>query len=365
MPCFRPNIMFIKRNFCTNEVLEQRFINSKSSKFPGYEHFDRQNLIFKELEDGSPIKSEYVRIPCRTECVGCIESYAREWAVRCMCEAEYSDDNWFITLTYDDYHLPLDPVVFTRTGEIFDPLNAESFRDDGSPYGTLCPAHMTKFIKDLRERLRSKIGHTGCRFYYAGEYGGSTFRPHYHGLFFNLPLDPAGFHVYKVTKNGDVLYTHDLIADVWSRGFHTVAAVTPETCAYTARYVQKKLHRTDYDSQYTDRGQLPEFSRMSRMPGLGQQYYLDHKDEIYKNDEIIFKGAKNKVSPIKPPHYFDGLYGIESEAEFLEIKERRKELSYYNTVNANRQTTLPEAERLKIQEQVKLNKFTVLKRDMV
>lgn len=367
MPCFRPNIMYLKKNFCTNEFLEKRFINSKSSDFPGYEHFDRQNLIFKELENGSPIKSEYIRVPCR-QCVGCVENYAREWAVRSMCEAEYYDENYFITLTYDDYHLPLDPVLWKRTGEVFDPFEAYDFREDGLPFGTLCPAHMEKFKKDLLSRLRDRYGHTGIRFYYSGEYGSSTFRPHYHGLFFNLPLDKfahEGFHVYKVTKNGDILYTHDLISEVWPRGFHTIAALTPETCAYTARYVQKKLYRSDYDGIYTLRGQVPEYSLMSRRPGLGKQYYLDHKDEIYKNDEIIFKGSKNKVAPIKPPHFFDNLYGIDSESEFLAIKDKRKELSFYNTQNANRLTTLPEADRLKIQEQTKLNTFTALLRDKV
>ena len=47
----------------------------------------------------------------------------------------------------------------------------------------------SQFIKRLRERIRVKYGHSDVRFFACGEYGGKTFRPHYHFLCygFNFP----------------------------------------------------------------------------------------------------------------------------------------------------------------------------------
>lgn len=358
MPCYSPDVIHLETNKLTGERKTVKFFSHLSKDFPGYEFFDHAN----EITDYSdlPISREFIKIPCR-KCAGCIESYSRDWAIRCMCEAEMYPDNWFITFTYDDVYLPRRPVVFKRTGEVFDPDQVYSDQ------GTLDPDDMTKFLK----RLRKKFSGTKIRYFYCGEYGSTTKRPHYHGLFFNLPLKVEDLEILKITSNGDVLYTSKVIEDLWSDpethnsyGFITIAPVNYQTCCYTARYVQKKLVRsTDYDDYYTENGQHPEFLRMSRMPGLGTEYFKLHGSDIYANDEMIFKGSKERVYPIKPPHFFDGLYGIENEEDLARIKARRSALAKLNNDLKNSQTTLSEAERLKIEERTKLKVFSALKRD--
>ena len=50
---------------------------------------------------------EMITLPCG-QCIGCRLEYSRQWAIRCMHEASMYDDNCFITLTYDNDHLPSD-----------------------------------------------------------------------------------------------------------------------------------------------------------------------------------------------------------------------------------------------------------------
>lgn len=58
-----------------------------------------------------------LKLPCNT-CIGCRLERARQWAMRCVDEASLYEDNSFITLTFDDEHLPsnrsLDVSIFQR-----------------------------------------------------------------------------------------------------------------------------------------------------------------------------------------------------------------------------------------------------------
>ena len=48
---------------------------------------------------------EPLTIPCR-QCTGCRQEYARQWAMRNIHEASLWLNNIFITLTYDNEHIP-------------------------------------------------------------------------------------------------------------------------------------------------------------------------------------------------------------------------------------------------------------------
>lgn len=81
----------------------------------------------------------YQLIPCN-HCIGCKLEYSRQWAIRCACETKMNPENkWFLTLTYDDEHLPTDYS-----------LNRKDF---------------TRFMDTLRHH------NTGIRFFGCGEYG--------------------------------------------------------------------------------------------------------------------------------------------------------------------------------------------------
>ena len=77
-----------------------------------------------------------VQLPCG-QCIGCRLERSRVWAVRCVHEASLHSDNCFITLTYDNSHLPSD--------------------------GSLHKDHFQKFMK----RLRKSVGKV--RFFHCDE----------------------------------------------------------------------------------------------------------------------------------------------------------------------------------------------------
>ena len=104
-----------------------------------------------------------------------------------------------------------------------------------------------------------------------------------------------------------------------------IAPVSWDTCAYTARYVVKKqVGKTA--SYYEEIGVDPEFSLMSRRPGLAREYFDEHYDDIYKTDQLIFSTEKGgRIG--KPPRYFDKCLESLDEDRYDMIKTIRKEVS--------------------------------------
>ena len=51
--------------------------------------------------------SRFIRCSCK-QCIGCRLENSRQWAVRAVHEARSSSSAYFVTCTFDDYHLPCD-----------------------------------------------------------------------------------------------------------------------------------------------------------------------------------------------------------------------------------------------------------------
>lgn len=255
-------------------------------------------------------KEWLTRIPCGS-CIGCRLDYSRDWANRITLEAKKykPDECWFITLTYNDENIPLKQTKNEKTGEI----------KQGC---TLQKEDVQKFFKRLRRHYEHHYKHTGIRFYVAGEYGETTNRPHYHACVFNMPIFTEN-KKYKINELGQTLWTNEEIEKIWGKGFVVIGKISWDTAAYTARYMLKKQKGPDAKWYYDSQAKNPEFTLMSRKPGIAKEYYDLNKDKIYKNDEIIIpKGDKSLK--IKPPKYYDKLYDIEYHNEMEEVKLNRK-----------------------------------------
>ncbi len=266
---------------------------------------------------GAPLVREFIQIPCG-QCIECRLAYSRDWATRMMLELPYHESSYFVTLTYSDDYVPVSYYPHPDTGEAMPAL-------------TLRKADVTGFLKRLRSRLEY-AGKPPIRFYYAGEYGDQTHRPHYHLIIFGLQLDDLKY--FKSTALGFKLYTSDLIAACWPFGHHSIGQVTFESCAYVARYVTKKW-TGDFKAFYDTFNIEPEFCNMSRKPGIARQYFDDHKDAIYRLDEL-FLSLSDGGRCLKPPRYYDRLFDIDHPDIMAEIKERRR--STAEAAEALRQT---------------------------
>lgn len=235
----------------------------------------------------NPIITDFIDIPCG-KCIGCLLDRSQQWATRCMLEAKYHEHNCFITLTYNDDHLP----------------NKRNYIDlDGvfseSPFRTLQKRDFQLFMK----RLRKEIDPVKIRYFACGEYGSKTYRPHYHAIIFGYDFPDKEY--LKENFRGEKYYISKQLEKCWSDingdkiGNVLVTDISYDTCAYVARYCLKK---TDNDlSLFYDYYNLDkEFTLMSRKPGIGRLFYDEFKNSIYNGDRIIL--IDNRGSKIvRPP----------------------------------------------------------------
>lgn len=258
------------------------------------------------------VNREFIQIPCG-HCMSCRLEYSRQWANRCMLELLYYKSAFFVTLTYNENHVPVDYTIDPETGE-------------AKPVMTLRKRDLQLFMKRLRKRFGDNIRFLGC-----GEYGSTTFRPHYHLVLFGLDLEDL-----KTDRQirGCTYYTSDSLERVWSVnigsnrvpvydniGFCLVSDVTWQTCAYVARYVTKKL-KGPAAQWYADMNMEPPFMLMSRNPGIAHQWYEDHPD--YHDYEYINVSTPDGGKKFRPPKYLDYLYDIDYPEESAILKEQKK-----------------------------------------
>lgn len=242
-----------------------------------------------------------LELPCG-QCQGCRLAKKREWAIRCMHEAQMhvypkghpsagSPRTCFITLTYDKEHLPEDQSVRVRDWQLF------------------------------AKRLRKACGK--FRFLACGEYGDENLRPHYHACIFGLDFSEDKE---LLKQDGEfVLYTSPRLARIWGKGFVTIGSLTFDSASYVAGYVMKKMTGFDADEHYVrvnadgDRWYVArEFATMSRRPGLGADWFHKFAGDCYPDDCVIAKGQEFPV-----PKYYDRLFERVEPAVVAELKELR------------------------------------------
>uniref|UniRef100_A0AAU8B5M2 Replication initiator protein n=1 Tax=Dulem virus 90 TaxID=3145801 RepID=A0AAU8B5M2_9VIRU len=205
------------------------------------------------------------RVPCG-QCINCRLNRAWDWSVRIMHEAKKHDESVFLTLTYDDDHLPEN--------------------------GSLVVSDLQKFFKRFRKAHKRKVRYFAC-----GEYGDKTFRPHYHVAFFNVGYGDFIPLPLKSGKEGLMCKCSE-----WPFGHVHVGDLTTDSANYVAGYILKK--QTGKNAHfYKDLGLVPPFCVMSRRPGIGYDYFMDHKDTFENNGFVVAKGVKRGL----PRYYKDFL----------------------------------------------------------
>lgn len=299
MPCYNP----MQVNF---SVIDGKKIIDFSSVTPIRNFIDGVPHFFPE---------SVMALPCGA-CIGCRLEHSRQWAMRIMHESEMHEHNCFLTLTYAPEHLPSDNSLHKK--------------------------HFVDFMKRLRIAV-SRGTHPafvsdGVRYYHCGEYGERFARPHYHACMFGLRLlDLEQF------KSGKFpLFTSKTLTDLWGFGYVVVGELTFESSAYVARYCTKKITGQKAPDHY--QGRQPEYSTMSRRPGIGATWYEKYKNDIYPDDFLVVRGHKCGV-----PRFYDKLLDRENPDLLLQLKQDRLLRARENPDNTY--------ERLKIREFCVSDKF--------
>lgn len=196
----------------------------------------------------NPINIQGTHVPCG-KCIECEQRRANEWAFRVMLEAK-NKDSFFLTLTYDDEHLPANKSVSKRVAQ--------------------------NFIKSLRQ----EAGIIGIKYIGCGEYGDFVYRtgrPHYHFCF--LGWKPEDLLQTNLFAKGYKRYTSKTISKIWKNGFHVIEDVNEKSARYICKYMQKFIFNIE-DEEVDSVAQSDD-------------YYLSKRD--YKR--IVFKIKYNVEEP--------------------------------------------------------------------
>lgn len=309
---------------------------------------------------GSDRGFPYQVIPCG-KCVGCRMEYSRQWANRCMLELEYHDSAYFVTLTYDDYHVRRSCYADPDTGEAQQSL-------------TLSKRDSQLFLK----RLRETFSEDRIRFFMCGEYGPTTWRPHMHFILFGLHLPDL---VLIGQRRGNNVYHSASLERVWSErvehkdlfgstfsssyeriGFVEVMDVSWQACSYVARYILKK-QKGPAARFYDDFGLTPPFTLMSRKPGIARQWYDDHPD-MYDFDYINIK-TEQGGKKFRPPKYFNDIFDVECPEESALFRENRKRMAEAAIKAKLERTDLSYLDYLAVEEDKLKRRITSLKREEI
>ena len=149
-------------------------------------------MILCELKCYDPKLINGYLVPCG-RCYACKLKKSNDWSIR--LRQEYLNNNGkalFVTLTYDDSCL--------------------NFSDNGL-YSVLSKRDVQLFHKRLRHKVAK------LNYFLVAEYGPTTFRPHYHAIYFGLDMS-----------------LYDYILSCWQKGFCTCSLVTDGRIAYVAKY---------------------------------------------------------------------------------------------------------------------------------
>lgn len=196
------------------------------------------------------------------QCMACRYNRRRVWMHRIMLEAAQHEHNAFVTLTYDDEHLPVS--------------------------GSLVPKDYVDWLK----RLRARVAPSTFRYFLVGEYGDVTERPHYHAALFGFRSCEFGESRYSRVRT-KCCYWCELVRESWGKGNVFLGTLEDDSAGYMAGYVTKKMTSKDDPRLH---GRHPEFGRMSLKPGIGYNALWDIADALLKYElDLVMEDVPNQL----------------------------------------------------------------------
>lgn len=198
-------------------------------------------------------------VPCG-KCEACVRQKQEDWFVRLKFQEKVSDFVWFVTLTYDDEHIPVR-------------------QENGFIFYDVCKKDVQNYHKRLRSHLSEKSAN--FKFYLCAEYGGKLHRPHYHALYFDI--HPSDLH---------------LIDDTWQNGYTMIEEVNDARIKYVTGYVIEKL--------FVPEGNAPVFNLISK--GLGASYIPIMKNWHNDDTSRFYAPLPGGVNACLPRYYKEKIY---------------------------------------------------------
>lgn len=295
----------------------------------------------------------FLLVPCG-KCKLCSYAKLSDLSARCALETYTSKCKpLFVTLTYDNDHLPEDGSVSLR---------------DIQNFLKLLRINLNRFFASFNSDGKFVDAKISIRYLYASEYTPNNHRPHYHLLIWNVPYLPNGLSDYQKTffesrlvgypdselnvsnrvfnspfktfNNCPIasdircdigrVYGYDVLKKIiwcsWKKGFIKVEPSNDPTGRYVAKYIGK--------GSDVPKGCAPTFVRWSTRRGLG----FDAFDKYFKVlllanpslNSLSFTDPKSgKIMNVGVPKYYRTLL---APSLSVVAKPFRYDLEYYHTL---------------------------------
>lgn len=224
------------------------------------------------------------KVPCGW-CVNCRQNKRQSWVYRLQAEAKEYPLSLFVTLTYDDEHLPI-----VRIGsDLFQTNVAVVSKRD---------------VQLFMKRLRKKYEDYKMRYFVTSEYGAKNGRPHYHMILFGFPFTGK--------------MAGDLLAECWQNGFVQAHSLTIKEIAYVCKYMYEKSMCPEI---LRDEKKYKPFMLCSRNPGIGFGFMKADIIEFYRRHPRDYVRAWAGHKMAMPRYYADKLYDDDMKAFLKEMRE--------------------------------------------
>lgn len=260
-------------------------------------------------------------VPCGS-CAACRTATLRGWLFRLGKELERSSNPLFVTLTYDEQHVP-----YAHLGYDYDKGTAYL-------YGrTLKKRDVQLFMKSLRKE-HSNYSNEKLKYFAVGEYGTRTGRPHYHIVLLNL-------------------HSSHLIHRCWKRGHTLSLPLKAGGIQYVMKYVTK-------DPAKPSKWHVQKEFRLTSK-GIGENYLTEavrkyHLEDITRSYITLKGGARIPI----PKYFKEKLYTPEARHQLslhLESEATRKKAEKILAHSQKYAISLAEAETiLELRQQGKKHK---------
>lgn len=268
------------------------------------------NLSFKDLlvDDSScafpktiKLKSGRITKVACGKCYRCLKKRKMAFTNRLYYEHLSAKQTWWITFTYNEENVPT--------------LEVNELSDFDEPfvktYKVLNYDDVQKFMKSIRKALWN-VYRCKLRYFLVGEYGPTTFRPHYHCLLFFDTQVPSDFLIKLLDYHWANKY-----------GFYMLDTATEERFQYCAKYC---IRPTEENEVFKFR---PPFMRCSK--GIGKQFITDAKKKYYQDLITQPQTIRNASFLVRdsfrfalPRYYKDRLF----------TQQQKRQIAYYNQVRS-------------------------------
>lgn len=256
-------------------------------------------------------------------CLPCKKNRIAQWSIRLEKEMEISTSAMFVTLTYDNLHIPITtgryPMTLLKNSKQDAELQQQE-KEDRSDRSIQAFFKRLRYYEGESKKLwnikQKEIEEQKPLKYYAcGEYGSQKFRPHYHIILFNL-VDYKNLNrawATAVVKNGTTV-DHIPFGEV------DIQDVNPNTIKYVLKYINKD----NWNRFHKDDNRVKEFSLMSK--GLGKNWITPKVESFYNRRlDINYTISSDGYKVAMPRYYRDKMLTEETKDDAIMIIKKNIE----------------------------------------